>query len=840
MKLYGDYLFDTHQYAFPSIFEQRVRGSKDCYTDNPNEADLFYVPVLPLPKYSGSWERACKKLTGQMIWNEMQETLNTINKSNTACQHFFAVGRSHFNVQNCEGWFAKPDPYFQNFQRLAYSHVDWIWDQGERQSRHWRPNQKGNQIYAPEDVGDNISTHPNSTQNRFQNLESVPRPSVLHFAHNKQPWQDPDNRVILMSYLGTDTHGDIELRRKVVEACKAYDDNTCYHAEWNDTVAIFGKGKAKFCLEPHGDDPWRRGLFDSILYGCIPVLFSELAADIAPWFWKDWKARSHIIVPRSEFLEGMIDLKALLEAMPSNLLVMMQSTIQKKARQFQYSIDDDPDDAIGILLRNLYKRAQKMTEQRKCMFHDEGHGKDQAAKEDTTFDYTAFWQKVKDEAHKSLEKEITNPAAIQSKCPKVYVYNLSTINALDDDTMFDKLEFSPFGDKIIVDESKFGKDDKELYEGYLYGTHQYAFPSILEQRIRASEACYTNDPNHAELFYAPVLPKPKRNNMWDTACSQVTGQMVQKAIEPIVASILTNRSVACRHFVSVGKAHWGAGACEGWFSRPEKFFQNIQRLAYSHVDWVWDEGKEKGLHLARSQQIAGKQVYAPDDAYGSVLSTNPNATKNKYPNLVSVPYPTGLHFQRVDGSHNHQPWQDPNKRTILMSFLGKGRHGDLPVRQKIVEMCKSYDNNSVCYRNKWSDTEGIAGKGRAKFCLEPPGDDPWRKSLSDSIVFGCIPVLFSELSDDFAPWFWKDWKARARILIPREEFVQGKIDLKTLLESTPEDVLAMMQSTLKEKARQFQYSLDDDPDDAIGILLKNLHQKASMMEQNGKCGFNEG
>lgn len=172
-----------------------------------------------------------------------------------------------------------------------------------------------------------------------------------------------------------------------------------------------------------------------------------------------------------------------------------------------------------------------------------------------------------------------------------------------------------------------------------------------------------------------------------------------------------------------------------------------------------------------------------------------------------------------------------------MSFLGKGRHGDLPVRQKIVEQCKTYDDNTICYRNKWTDTEGIVGKGRARFCLEPAGDDPWRKSLSDSIVFGCIPVLFSELSDDFAPWFWQDWKARARIVVPRDEFVQENIDLKALLESIPDDVYDLMQTTLKEKSRQFQYSLDDDPEDAIGVLLRNVHQKALSLEQSGKCTF---
>ena len=41
----------------------------------------------------------------------------------------------------------------------------------------------------------------------------------------------------------------------------------------------------------------------------------------------------------------------------------------------------------------------------------------------------------------------------------------------------------------------------------------------------------------------------------------------------------------------------------------------------------------------------------------------------------------------------------------------------------------------------------LALAARATFCLEPEGDSPFRKSLSDSIGFGCIPVLFSNLTE---------------------------------------------------------------------------------------------
>jgi hypothetical protein len=38
-----------------------------------------------------------------------------------------------------------------------------------------------------------------------------------------------------------------------------------------------------FCLQPMGDNPVRRGVFDSWLSGCIPIVFAAATADF-PWW----------------------------------------------------------------------------------------------------------------------------------------------------------------------------------------------------------------------------------------------------------------------------------------------------------------------------------------------------------------------------------------------------------------------------------------------------------------------------------------------------------------------------------------------------------------------------
>jgi len=158
------------------------------------------------------------------------------------------------------------------------------------------------------------------------------------------------------------------------------------------------------------------------------------------------------------------------------------------------------------------------------------------------------------------------------------------------------------------------------------------------------------------------------------------------------------------------------------------------------------------------------------------------------------------------------------------------------VRKRIVRMCKSYKDSRACRASGWKPALATA-KAKSIFCLEPAGDSPWRKSLSDSITFGCIPVLFSDLTDDVAPWFWQDWKARARVLVPRDEFVAGHIDLKKLLQSMPSRLLELMQTTLRDNARRFQYSVDDDQEDGVRVILDNLHREAVDMEMRNLCGY---
>ena len=285
--------------------------------------------------------------------------------------------------------------------------------------------------------------------------------------------------------------------------------------------------------------------------------------------------------------------------------------------------------------------------------------------------------------------------------------------------------------------------------------------------------------------------------MWKESCSHISGESVRKSL------VYLNATNACRHFVAVGKGHVDVLGCDGWFSNPISELQPMVRLAYSNYSFVTDK-------------------------YGAHGYDQHDITNSTHPNLYSIPYPSSLHFFKNNDTLLELLHQ--KKKSATMSFMGKDTHGDVPVRKRIGKFCRKYTKQ--CDYQKWKGTpDFITNKARATFCLEPAGDTPGRKSLSDSITFACIPVLFSELTDDSSPWHWLEWKDRARILVPRDDFVAGRIDLKTLFKTMPPKLLQLMKTTLKEKARQFQYSLDDDQQDGIRIILDNLYRIATEKEK---------
>ena len=106
----------------------------------------------------------------------------------------------------------------------------------------------------------------------------------------------------------------------------------------------------------------------------------------------------------------------------------------------------------------------------------------------------------------------------------------------------------------------------------------------------------------------------------------------------------------------------------------------------------------------------------------------------------------------------------PYERQITVSFTGSPRRFNeysTNMREALVQSCKdiaaSSNNPNSCVHgtydhNKMSNNELSR---YSVFCLQPPGDMPSRKSVFDSILSGCIPVLFHPLTAKYLyEWHW--------------------------------------------------------------------------------------
>jgi hypothetical protein len=405
------------------------------------------------------------------------------------------------------------------------------------------------------------------------------------------------------------------------------------------------------------------------------------------------------------------------------------------------------------------------------------------------FDYAAFWKE-------SLEIALANNKTLAERmevyasksCPKVYIYNLS--QALRDSEPQPTLA------------SAFGKN--KGMDGHLRDTHMWGFAKILEYRLQTSSSCITENPLEADLFYVPTFTKPKGMDAWRAICKRISSRMILKELDHLTSK------TACRHFFVVSKGHYAAGGCRGWFSHPVAKLKHAMRLAYSNIP--------KGRGTDDQAVHSRFQLYI---------------NRKKYPNLFSVPYPSNLHWTK--NASMPPPWTKFNDRPYLMRFTGSAAHGDVKARSRIAALCESYHNDLICPSDNNFTLDKLATKGQSVFCLEPAGDSPWRRSLSDSLSFGCIPVFFSPLTDETSPFSWGDWKVQARVLVPRQAFVDGQIDLYQLLSTIPLELLELMQDTITRYGRQFHYSLDDDPNDGIRSTLYGLDAHAKAMERKGMC-----
>ena len=78
------------------------------------------------------------------------------------------------------------------------------------------------------------------------------------------------------------------------------------------------------------------------------------------WLWDGWREESRVLINRTAFVAGEVDLLAHLKRLPTESVSRMQRTIERRGRQFSVSCDaDDRSDYFGLMLRGLSAQADR-------------------------------------------------------------------------------------------------------------------------------------------------------------------------------------------------------------------------------------------------------------------------------------------------------------------------------------------------------------------------------------------------------------------------------------------------------------------------------------------------
>jgi hypothetical protein len=358
-------VYDSDPFTLAQLMLYRALHSGHCrWTRDPATADLFIIPSLSGPKTAEEWIDLCenKRLWGASLVEPAEGSgsagyslrfLPYLN-ADTARRHLFFISKGHYAASRgavaCAWIQGDPPaaPYFADVQRFAYSHTFTGYKFGKRK---WeRPG-------IPQTDG---------------RVVSVPYPASLHWSARHfggsgsggrvPPWQNFTGRSTLIHFVAGMHGKQVALRKALFEACRELGEPRCRALATFEPSVLLEKARAVFCLEPEGDSPFRKSVYDSIAMGCIPVLFSHNSDAVSPWHWGPFRADSRVLLSEETFMEAKRSrrngLQPLLD-MPQSRIAAMQATIAAKAQRLQFAVDDMPagDDAFELLLKKALLRA---------------------------------------------------------------------------------------------------------------------------------------------------------------------------------------------------------------------------------------------------------------------------------------------------------------------------------------------------------------------------------------------------------------------------------------------------------------------------------------------------
>ena len=295
----------------------------------------------------------------------------------------------------------------------------------------------------------------------------------------------------------------------------------------------------------------------------------------------------------------------------------------------------------------------------------------------------------------------------------------------------------------------------------LWNSAQFSTAQIVYERVK-NHRCRTYDPQRADLFFipswsilTPQLPSSDCALHWPNSSLYLATSGLYRALRRVQVKCSFTDSSECSALDRRGGAdHVLLSPRNG---APMEIHP-ICELDYS------DARLGASTRLAIEEPSRGRWRWW--DHY---------ATHELY---HSTPHVSNVH---LDASAEAAPWRSRHERHILAvaAFgVGHGNDMNIKIRRRLQDQCAAAASSDCTVMSVWEKKDhalfmrtnrsvGAAEPAwvslarlhwNSTFSLQPPGDAVSRKGVADSLVLGCIPVLFHTGLALQWPDHWGSWQ----------------------------------------------------------------------------------
>ena len=335
---------------------------------------------------------------------------------------------------------------------------------------------------------------------------------------------------------------------------------------------------------------------------------------------------------------------------------------------------------------------------------------------------------------------------------------------------------------------------------YYYAEAGTAINALLH-RILTNRAEYTtDDPRAARLFVITIVPPGPPYAPWaDGGKAQREAQEKDRLIvsarfwpeqldvqlRPVCEAIWSLSAAAYAHLNA-------ASAARHVMLTPG--INSVVPMCHTKPSNGFQERTPRSADLLGRMRWLTQEMYKPSSVPGWAQYEIPGARSQLPRGLdtlaLNVPYmPPTRHAFAYKRQRAHP-------RPYLMSFGGSlwGTTVGVQMRTKIYDECGKWGAPTCVRLTSRGPFETVlqatwVNKNLSTFCLEPGGYNDVRSAMFDALALGCIPVLFlqpdSPVLPLLAPRHWGPFLNDSLVVVSRDAYLAGKVDLKAALEAIP-------------------------------------------------------